>query len=107
MTILFYYQNDPCPAVMRAGTGRTFEQRKRLVAHEGGVLLTSDGVFVYGKPIKECVLFHGEPPTLMRCDIPLEVIRNSARCKGKLPLTYIDETGSVKEGATGKVIFKA
>jgi hypothetical protein len=106
MTTLFYYRNDQL-APVRAGTGKTFAQHKRLSVHQGSVLLTGDGVFVHGQRIKQCVLFHGEPATLMCCDIPLESIRLNSRMVDKIPLTYIDQQGNVCEGATGRIIFKA
>lgn len=106
MTTLFYYRNTSRKPV-RAGTGELQAPFTQLVAHEGDVLLTSEGVFIKGVLIKDCVLFHGEPPTLMRCDIPLETIRLNSRTVDKIPLTYIDQQGNVCEGRTGKVIFKA
>lgn len=106
MTLVFYrrLQNQ----VLRLGTGGAKPPLQgKLVAREGDVMLTIDGVLIDGRLIKEFVLFHGEPPMLLRCDIPIETIRLSASVSGKLPPAYIDQDGSVKEGATGKVIFKA
>lgn len=110
MTRLFYFKNSQQTAI-HAGTGKPQRVYKRLTYEDKNIVLGSEdeatgGVRVGGLRVKEFALFHGEPiPHLLHDTGILDDIRRAM--PDKLPATYIAQNGSVYEGATGKVIFKA
>lgn len=106
MTTIFYRRPLMHKTTLRPGKGNATPPETELTAQHGGVLLAKDGVRVNGKLISECTLFHGEPARLLSEQITLESIRGT-RFAHMLPATYIDQSGSVCEGKTGRVIFKA